>query len=278
MWLQWLPSGEVVVRGYDSELSIKRVGFEHMGEFVCKASNVVKGKNKYSQSEPLSVIVRGPPHIENFKIRTEILVKAGEEVRVEVPFCSNPAPSANWIIKLEDTHLTLSSGTRYLRIISMTVSDAAVSHCYVSVLTIEDAHPSDSKYYTLEIGNEEGKVTTDVKIIVIQETLSLEILVSTVIGGVLFILIISLVILYSVQARRSSEYSKNTRSVAGSDKTDVESCQSNSSLHKRVSIPPDSIYSKAIKTTSVKNEEVLSKNLQHQAKPDLLSTYQIVKC
>ena len=70
---------------------------------------------------------------------------------------------------------------------------------------------SDAKDYFLEVSNDEGKLLRQIKVIVVDEVFELEIVVSIVIGVVLSILILSLVILYSQQARRpSGENSINT--------------------------------------------------------------------
>ena len=60
-WLQQLPSGEVLVRGYEPSLVIQNIGIQHSGEVVCEAK--VK---KEVQSDLISVIVKGASHIPDF--------------------------------------------------------------------------------------------------------------------------------------------------------------------------------------------------------------------
>ena len=86
-WLQKLQSGQVIVRGNNMELTIPFISFEHIGEFVCIATNNVKSITKSKQSEPIKIDVRGPPLIKEYNIQEELLVQAGDEVKVEVHFC-----------------------------------------------------------------------------------------------------------------------------------------------------------------------------------------------
>ena len=106
------------MRGYEPSLVIQNIGFEHSGEFVCKAKNVVNRVKKEVQSDLISVSVRGAPYIPEFKSASEIIVKSGNNVDVEIPFCSDPTPSVSWIIGLpgsNENKISLSSGTRYGR-------------------------------------------------------------------------------------------------------------------------------------------------------------------
>ena len=110
IWLQQLPSGEVLVRGYESSLIIQAAGFEHSGEFVCKARNIVKRVKNEVQSDLIRVSVKGSPQIIEFKSVNEIVVKSDDNVDIKVPFYSNPPPSIDWIIGLAGQAKNVISG------------------------------------------------------------------------------------------------------------------------------------------------------------------------
>ena len=63
LWLQKLPSNQVLKRGYNNTLSIEDTTYDHQGEYVCEAVNVIGDQRKVVQSEPLRIEVRGKKSI-----------------------------------------------------------------------------------------------------------------------------------------------------------------------------------------------------------------------
>ena len=59
LWLQKLPSNQVLKRGYEDKLVIEDTTYDHQGEYVCEAVNVIGDQKKVVQSEPLRIEVRG---------------------------------------------------------------------------------------------------------------------------------------------------------------------------------------------------------------------------
>ena len=118
MWLQKLTSGKNVMRGYTSELQIKSVHYKHMGKLFCQATNMINRVKKYAQSDAIHLIVTGPPLFENDQIPMEIVAKAGEEIQIKVPFCSNSLPKAKWNITSEKTSISPSSESQILLMFS----------------------------------------------------------------------------------------------------------------------------------------------------------------
>ena len=184
----------------------------------------------------ISVSVKGAPYIPEFKSVNEIIVKSGYNVDIEIPFCSDPTPSVNWIIGLPGSDvnkISLSSGTRYGRFSAEIESDnGAGQNCYQAVLRIMGAHPSDTNTYIVEIENDEGGVKKTVTISVIDDSPKIEFLIAIIVGSILTILLLTLVILYAVKAN-SCMKTKQCKSESGSSKTDTESCHSNLSSGKK---------------------------------------------
>ena len=134
------------MRGYESSLVIKNVGFEHSGEFVCKARNFVKKVKKEIQSDLVHVSVKGAPQIQEHKSVNEIIVRSGDNVDIKIPFCSNPSPSIDWIMFLpgsSENMISLTSGTRNGRFMAEIQIDESEQHCYQAVLTIMGSHPAN---------------------------------------------------------------------------------------------------------------------------------------
>jgi hypothetical protein len=83
-WLQKLPTHEVLVRGYSQHLLIENVTYDHQGEFVCKAVNVINGEQRSVQSDPITVEVTGAPQVTHFGAIKEVIVGDGEDAVLEV--------------------------------------------------------------------------------------------------------------------------------------------------------------------------------------------------
>ena len=77
-WLQKLPTHEVLVRGYSQHLQIENVTYDHQGEFVCKAVNVINGEQRSVQSDPIIVEVTGAPQVTQFAAIKEVIVGNGK--------------------------------------------------------------------------------------------------------------------------------------------------------------------------------------------------------
>jgi hypothetical protein len=237
-WLQQLPAtGEVLVRGYERDLVIERIGYEHQGDWVCRASNAVGDV----QSEPIRLEVRGGPTVDKFATRTEHVLERGEDGVVSVRYCASPRPArVAWNIGpvgIGGKSIELEPGLTHgrFRVESPTASSAGQSeagnslqedektvaavgdmnaggsgsgsgsgsNCQVSHLTILGAQLGDGRDYIFTAENEFGRDTVAVRLVVIDTTLiSQEILTAIIVGGVLTILILTLIIIYLVKADR----------------------------------------------------------------------------
>ena len=66
-WLQKMTTAEetVYVRGSDPMLVIHNVTYDFQGKYICKATNVISGTERTTQSNPIDLSVFGKK-IENF--------------------------------------------------------------------------------------------------------------------------------------------------------------------------------------------------------------------
>lgn len=273
-WLQQLPTGEVLVRGYEPSLVIESVNYEHQGEFVCKANNVVGGEKREIQSEPIDVTVRGKPKISGYNVKSELVVKTGEDASIGVEFCANPRPKQSWNIGpvgADGNSLELTSRTRHGRFVVDHLQETGVRDCYVASLRILGVHPSDSRSYPLVLTNDHGHDEFSVKLVVIDTAVSQEIFIAIVVGGTITILIFTLLIIYLVKADKCCRSSEQLREKEA-DKTDIESCHSStvSGNTDKTVIPPDALYG----TTEKKKlpfPDHLFNDSHEKLRPDLLS-------
>lgn len=170
-WLQKLPTQEVLIRGYEQQLVIPDVTYDHQGEFVCKAMNNLNGEDHSVQSEPIRVKVSGKPQVMKYSAAQEIRAQTGEEVNIEVVFCSDPEPiSASWHLgdlgSGSGNNVILASGTGHERFVVDPMRTAEKEDCYISTLKIQGAHPLDSHGYQLKLTNDIGSIFHNVQLVV----------------------------------------------------------------------------------------------------------------
>ena len=272
-WLQQLATGEVLVRGYEPSLVIESVNYDHQGEFVCKANNIVGGEKREVQSEPIDVTVRGKPRISGYNVKSELVVKTGEDATIAVEFCANPKPKQSWDIgpvAADGNRIELSSRTRHGRFVVDHLIGTETRDCYQASLRILGVHPSDARSYPLALINDHGKDEFSVKLVVIDTAVSQEIFIAIVVGGTITILIFSLLIIYLVKADKCCR--SEEKKIAETDKTDIESCHSStvSGNTDKTVIPPDALYGTAEKK-KMNFPEHLFNDSHEKLRPDLLS-------
>ena len=212
-WLQKSQSGDILVRGYDPELVIERLTYEHQGEWLCQAANSVGGRVREVQSDPIAVEVRGAPQVTGRfgqESEQELELVAGQDAVLDVPFCANPPPAQTW--QLGDVRL--AAGDSHGSIVAEQLRTTAVTDCYVSRLRIMGAHPNDSRDYRLNLKNEHGTDSHTIKLLVMDRVLSQEIFIAAVVGGILTILVISLIAIYMVKAGRCCKFQQQEKELA----------------------------------------------------------------
>lgn len=164
-WLQKLPTHEVLVRGYSQHLLIENVTYDHQGEFVCKAVNVINGEQRTVQSDPIIVEVTGAPQVTHFGAIKEVIVGNGEDAVLEVRFCADPLPEQLWHLGDTGDNMILAAGSRHKRFLVETVRKLK-EDCYISTLRILEVQPDDSTLYQLRLTNAHGTDMHEIHLIV----------------------------------------------------------------------------------------------------------------
>ena len=170
-WLQKLPTQEVLIRGYEKTLVIDNITYDHQGEFVCKAVNVIRGEERPVQSDPIRVEVSGAPQVMRYTNQHEVSVQKGEDASLEVLFCGDPLPLQSWYLGdinggNSGNHVILASGTGHNRFVAESARKADREDCYYSTLRINGAHPADTHAYQLRLSNGHGNDTHTVHLVV----------------------------------------------------------------------------------------------------------------
>lgn len=169
-WLQKLRTQEVLIRGYEKKLVIPNITYDHQGEFVCKAVNIIRGEERSVQSEAISVKVSGAPQVMKYSAKKEVRVQDGEIARMEVLFCADPLPKQAWHLGDQGSgaghNIILASGTKHERFSAEVAQQADRDDCYVSALVINGAHADDSHAYQLKLENNHGTDTHIVHLVV----------------------------------------------------------------------------------------------------------------
>lgn len=160
-WLQKLPTQEVLIRGYDKQLVIENVTYDHQGEFVCRAMNTLGGEERSVQSEPILINVSGAPQVMRYSAAHEIRVQDGEDAELRVLFCADPMPKESWHLSDPSVgsgnNIILAAGTRHGRFeVQKTENVTDREDCYITVLRIHGAHAEDSHGYLLNLSNDQG--------------------------------------------------------------------------------------------------------------------------
>merc|ERR1711884_549648 len=121
-----------------------------------------------------------------------------------------------------------------------------------ATLRILGVHPSDSRSYPLELANMHGIDEYAVRLVVIDTAVSQEIFIAIVVGGILTILLFSLIIIYMVKADKccSNETSNKLTKVEVERQEDVESCHSStvSGNTDKTVIPPAAVEARISRT------------------------------
>ena len=164
-WLQKLPTHEVLVRGVNQHLHIGNVTYEHQGEFVCKAVNVINGEQRSVQSDPIIVEVTGAPQVTQFGAIKEVIVGNGEDAVLEVRFCADPLPEQLWHLGETGDNMILAAGSRHKRFVVETVRKLK-EDCYISTLRVLEVEAEDGTVYQLRLTNAHGTDMHEIRLIV----------------------------------------------------------------------------------------------------------------
>lgn len=214
-----------VVRGNHRVLRLDNLGFEDSGHFTCAAHNLVRGEERITQAEPVTLRITGPPRMD-LQPGTRFEALSGSEAALEVVLCGEPRPEVRWSLGT----LLLTAGTEHDRFRAAPLSPLpSHRHCYISRLLLAHTDSQDSRHYQVTAENRLGSETQSLELVV-HESGQLEVFIAVSVGGVLTILTLTLIIGYVLVTRGGccpvasweGEH-KSDQSELGSDRTGLGS-------------------------------------------------------
>ncbi|XP_025835000.1 peroxidasin isoform X1 [Agrilus planipennis] len=236
-WLQRLPTRPNYVReqGREAKLHISNVTYDHQGEYVCKAVNIIGGMEREVQSESVVLQVVGAPQILKFLLLNEIEIERGDTANISLIICSDPRPK---FVAWEWGSLQLEAGSQIGKYKADELIQDLREDCYISVLHIQDADATDSRAYHLMAENDRGKDRHTVKLFV-NEPFRINTVLIFACGITTALLLLICVCLYTLRTENCCPTKKNNykENNLNGQRLDVE----NKSLRLEA-IPSDAIY------------------------------------
>ncbi len=318
-WLQRLPHrpDDVIVRSDGPDLVIDAAAYDDQGEWACRAVNSVGEAESRPlrvsvRGAPLisRLTVRSEVAVragEDANLEVEVCANPRPRQVWHVgPVLGGGQAEANVVLQSNERH------GRFVVDNLLPLAERSASaegregrqpaqDCYLAVLRILGAHPADSRPYLLQLENEHGVDSHAVKLLVVDAAVSQEIYIAIIVGSILTILVVTLIIVYMVKADKCcSGHNNNSggksggggsmkvdggkasggqQQDVGSDRTDVESCHSGSTLSGHTVLPPDALYGTVDKLKKKKKSamaadvvENVFNDSREQLRPDILAS------
>lgn len=140
----------------DTRLKITAVQPKKEYEFRVCAVNAA-GQSKWSQSNPITASnAPSRPRINMGLLTRDLLIRAGETARINVPYAASPMPKIKW-----------SKGEQLLR--EKEQRSTIESNDYLTTLTIEKCELGDSGLYFVELENNQGSDSGSIKLRVVDK-------------------------------------------------------------------------------------------------------------
>ena len=133
-------SGDIEVVGVEAELMIESAHYEHAGDYLCEASNIIGD----ALGDVIKIIVDGKPEIRSFP-PTNRTIQFGEDFEFVVNFCSGPRPEVIW---LRD-EMEISRG-------KLLEKEERLNGCYTTKLNIPNIDRTHSGQYKVIISSSHG--------------------------------------------------------------------------------------------------------------------------
>ncbi|XP_063240065.1 hemicentin-2 [Bacillus rossius redtenbacheri] len=204
---QWLqkttsPDAAVLLRGSGPELLVSNVTYDYQGEYVCKATNVIGGRERVVQSETIAVQVVGAPLVLRQAAPGEVVVARGQDALLSLVVCADPRPRlAAW----EWGSLRLEAGADLGRYRADQLAQDSREDCYEARLHVAGADPADARSYYLAVQNDKGEDRHAVQLAVtghFADPVSTATMLGLASGSLLVLLAVVCLVVYSVRREK----------------------------------------------------------------------------
>ena len=187
-WLLKDHSGDIIIVAKEALLTIDNVGYQHGGELLCEASNVMGTR----LGDVYRVSVEGRPVIQNPSTGNNVTIMSGDTFSFTVEFCSYPEPSVTW---LKDSQKIHSHSLERVR-----------DKCYLSILQLQNIDHYDAGQYRLIVTNLLGDDSVTMQLRVAASELSEDLIIAAGAGVtiILFVILAPAVIIVIHRRRRNN--------------------------------------------------------------------------
>lgn len=193
---------ESTVRGHEKNLIITGLTYRDQGQYECRATNFIRGEEKFVKSTLIAVNVTGAPKVK--ERRSEVFILRGTDAIVKVEFCADPLPKQTWHLGGPGHSVLLSSECSHEKFSVLKEEPSTREDCYISTLRIEGAEKTDSREYVLHLENYLGLETHTVRVN-IGEMIAQETLIGGIVGGAITIITILIALVCCVRRCCKSE-------------------------------------------------------------------------
>ncbi|KAK2709999.1 hemicentin-2-like isoform X1 [Artemia franciscana] len=181
--------------GMGEYLVLNNVSYRDQGEYFCEASNKIKGNIRKARSKPAILRLSGPPEIgPRFSERT-ITVELGKDTTIHVEFCAEPAPHHLW--RMGSTVITEGNG----KFTPLALVPTRRPSCYEAKLAIQRVELEDAGTYEFHVDNSRGSAHATISLRV-AEPVPLTAVVAVITGCLVFLILITLCLLYAFRSDR----------------------------------------------------------------------------
>ena len=187
-WMLKDPSGDIIIVAEEALLTIDSVGYQHGGELLCEASNVMGTR----LGDVYRVSVEGRPVIQNPPTGNNFTIISGDMFSFIVEVCSHPKPSVTWLKDSQEIH---SHSLERVR-----------DKCYLSSLQLANLDHHDAGQYRVTVSNLLGEDSVTMQLRVAASELSEDLIIGAGAGVtiILFVILAPAVIIVIHRQRRNN--------------------------------------------------------------------------
>ena len=201
-WLLKHPSGDISIVAEEAVLTIDSVGYQHAGEFLCEASNVMGT----GLGDVYRVSVEGRPVIQNPPTSNNFTILSGDKFSFMIEICSHPKPNVTWF----------KEGLEILSHSLELVRDS----CYLSTLELRDIDHDDAGQYRVTVSNQLGDDTITMELRVSSSGNAEDLIIGAGAGATIILFVILVIVIH----RRTRNNPKTIQSAGANTKncSDIE--------------------------------------------------------
>ena len=239
-WLLKDSSGDISIVSSSAILTIDKADYQHAGEFLCEASNVMGTSlgDVYKVSVEGKPVIQNPPKEKNFTIMT------GDKFSFAIEVCSHPEPIVSWFKDSQEIHSHSRERVR--------------EGCYLSTLRLRDVGLADAGQYRLVVSNPLGDDSVTIMLRVAAPGLSEDLIIGAGAGAtiILFVILAPAVIIVIQRRRRNNVITTQSSGANTKNCSDIENPSQHGSKEELIvnkGLEKSAWTSEAAESVSIRN-------------------------